>query len=73
MMVLEYVKQELKENLDLMIDKSGKRRGEGTNVKAELESNLNTAETRLAFAQERNNQMERDLVRLKAEIQVSLK
>ena len=72
-MVLESEKLELKEQLDLMIEKSCKRKGEATNLQAELERNLNTAITRLALALERNDKIERDLVRLKEELQVSLK
>ena len=73
MMVLEFEKLKLKEQLDLMIEKYGKRKGEATNLQAELESNLNITENRLALALERNDQMERDLVCLKQEFQVFLK
>ncbi|XP_015087062.1 uncharacterized protein LOC107030207 [Solanum pennellii] len=68
-MVLESEKLELKEQPDFMIEKSRKRKGEAINLQAELESNLNTDETRLSLALERNDQMERELVRLKEELQ----
>ena len=45
-MAIEYEKVELKEQLDLMIEKSDKKKGEATNQQAELESNLNTVLTR---------------------------
>lgn len=66
--VLESEQLELNEKLDLMIEKSSKRKGEATNLQGELESNLNTTETRLALALERDVQMERDLIRLKEEL-----
>jgi len=71
--VLEAENLELKNQLSIMIEKSGKRKGKATSLQAELEANLNTAETRLALALERNDQMERDLVHLKEELQTSLK
>ncbi|KAH0682508.1 hypothetical protein KY290_023330 [Solanum tuberosum] len=71
--VLEAENLELKEQLSIMNEKSGKRKGEATNLQIELEANLNTAETRLALALERNDQMERDLVRLREELKNSLK
>lgn len=49
-MVLKSEKLELKEQLDLMIEISSKRKGEDTNMHAELESNFNTFETRLALS-----------------------
>lgn len=56
-----------------MIDKFGKSKEEATHLQAELENNLNTAKTILALGLEGNDQMERDLVPLKEELQVSLK
>lgn len=56
-----------------MIEKSRKRKGEATNLYAELERNLNTAETRHALELERNDKKERDLIRLKEELYVSYK
>lgn len=49
---------------DLMIKKFGKGKGEDTNLQVELESNLNTVETRLALALEKNDHMVMDLVLL---------
>ncbi|KAH0633623.1 hypothetical protein KY284_036409 [Solanum tuberosum] len=72
-MVLEYENLELKEQLSLMIEKSRKRKGEATSLQVELEASLNTAESILALALERNYQMEKDMVRLKEELQTSLK
>lgn len=43
-----------------MIEKTGKKKGEATNLQAELESNLNKAQTRPALDLERNDKMERD-------------
>ncbi|XP_049360750.1 uncharacterized protein LOC125825454 [Solanum verrucosum] len=60
-MVLESENLELKEQLSLMIEKSGKRKGEVTSLQAELEASLNMAESRLALALERNDHMERDM------------
>lgn len=56
-----------------MIDKFGKSKEEATHLQVELENNLNTAKTILALGLEGNDQMERDLVPLKEELQVSLK
>ena len=71
--VLETENLELKEQLSLMNEKSGKRKGEATRLQIELEASLNTVETRLTLALERNDQMERDLVRLRKELKHSLK
>lgn len=46
--VLESEKLQIREQLDLMIEKSRKINGEVTNLQVELESNLNIAETILA-------------------------
>ncbi|KAH0632619.1 hypothetical protein KY284_035405 [Solanum tuberosum] len=69
---LETENLELKEQLSLMNVKSGKRKGEATSLQIKLEASLNTAETRLALALERNDQMERDLVHLREELKNSL-
>uniref|UniRef100_A0A0V0IPX0 Putative ovule protein n=1 Tax=Solanum chacoense TaxID=4108 RepID=A0A0V0IPX0_SOLCH len=45
--VLEAENLELKNQLSLMIEKSGKRKGEVTSLQTELEASLNTAETQL--------------------------
>ncbi|XP_049358857.1 uncharacterized protein LOC125823532 [Solanum verrucosum] len=71
--VLEAENLELKNQLSIMIEKSGKRKGKATSLQVELEANLNTAETILTLPLERNDQMERDLVHLKEELQTFLK
>ncbi|KAH0689265.1 hypothetical protein KY289_016623 [Solanum tuberosum] len=59
---------------NLMMKKLKKRgKGEASSLQIELENSLNTAETKLALALERNDQLERDLVRLKEELKNSLK
>ena len=50
MVVLEFVKLELKNQMDLMIEKSGKRKGEFTSLQVELVENLKTTKTKLALA-----------------------
>ncbi|KAH0751737.1 hypothetical protein KY285_004885 [Solanum tuberosum] len=70
--VLEVENLELKNQLSIMIEKSGKRKGEDTSLQTELEASLNTTETRLALALERNDQMEKDLVLLREELNTSL-
>ena len=50
----------------------GKERGSFTILQAELEANLNTVETRLTLALERNDHLERDMVQVKKEINTSL-
>ena len=57
----------------MLKEKFGKGKGEASSLQMELEASLNTAETKLAMALERNNQLERDLVRVKEELNKSLK
>ncbi|KAH0683294.1 hypothetical protein KY289_021046 [Solanum tuberosum] len=59
--VLETENLELKEQLSIMNEKSGKRKWEASILQIELEASLNSAETSLALDLERNDQMERDL------------
>lgn len=47
-MVLESEKLQIREQLDLMIEKSRKINGEVTTLQVELESNLNTVKTILS-------------------------
>lgn len=56
-----------------MIEKSGKRKGELTSLQTEVEVSLNTVETRLSLALERNYQLEKDMFLLKEELNTSLK
>ena len=70
---LESEKLELKNQLDIMIAKSRKRKGEFTSLQAELEENLKTVETQLALALERNNHLQRNLVHHKEKLNTSLK
>ncbi|KAH0633286.1 hypothetical protein KY284_036072 [Solanum tuberosum] len=70
--VLEVENLELKEQLSLMNEKYRKSKGEVTSLQAELEASLNSVETRLSLALERNDQMERDLVCLREELKTSL-
>ena len=71
--VLEAKNLELKKRLKMLSEKSGKGKEEASSMQTELEASLNTAETKLAMALERNNQLERDLVRIKEELNKSLK
>ncbi|KAH0691226.1 hypothetical protein KY289_018584 [Solanum tuberosum] len=72
--VLEVENLELENQLSIMIEKSGKKKGEATSLQTELEVSLNTIETRLAIALERNyDPMKRDLVLLREELNTSLK
>ncbi|KAH0688877.1 hypothetical protein KY289_016235 [Solanum tuberosum] len=71
--VLETENLKLKEQLSIMNEKYSIRKGEASSFEKELEASLNTAETRLALALVRNDQMERDLVRLREELKNSLK
>ena len=73
MVVLKSKKLELKNQLDLMIEKSGKRKGESTSLQIEVEENLKTIETKIALALERNSNLERDLVQSKEELTIFLK
>ena len=50
----------------------GKERGSFTSLQAELEANFITIETRLALALERNDHLERDMVKVKEELNTSL-
>ncbi|KAH0648271.1 hypothetical protein KY285_033519 [Solanum tuberosum] len=71
LMVLEA--ENLEQKLKMLSKKCGSGKGEANNLQIELETSLNTAETKLAMALERNNQLERDLVRVKEELNKSLK
>ena len=73
MVVLESEKLKLKNQLDLTIEKSGKKQGESSSLQVELEENLKTTKTKLALALERNNHLDRGLVQLKEELTSSLK
>ncbi|XP_015054944.1 uncharacterized protein LOC107001389 [Solanum pennellii] len=64
--------ESLNENRDKMGEKM-KRKGESTSLQIELEENLKTTETKLALALERNDSLERDLVKLKKELTNILK
>ncbi|KAH0765257.1 hypothetical protein KY285_001128 [Solanum tuberosum] len=57
----------------MLSEKCGSGKGEASSLQIELETSLNIAETKLAMALERNNQLERDLVRVKEELNKSLK
>ena len=71
--VLEAENLELKQRLKMLSKKSGKGKEEASLMQMKLETSLDTAETKLAMALERNNQLERDLVRVKKELNKSLK
>ena len=73
MVVLESEKLELKNRLDIMIDKLGKRKGESTSLQIKLEENQKTSETKIALALERNSNLERDLFQPKEELSNFLK
>ena len=62
---------ELKKRLKMLNEKSGKGKEEASRM--ELEASLNTVETKLPMALERNNQLERDLVCIIEELNISLK
>ncbi|KAH0665359.1 hypothetical protein KY285_026565 [Solanum tuberosum] len=71
--VLETENLELVEKLKMLSEKCGRGKGEAINLQIEQETSLNTDETKLALALERNDQIERDLVRVREELKKSLK
>ncbi|KAH0770354.1 hypothetical protein KY290_014335 [Solanum tuberosum] len=73
LIVLEAKNLELKEKLKMLSEKYGRGKGEASSLQIKLETCLNVAETKLAMAVERNNQLERTLVRVKEELNKSLK
>ncbi|KAH0717127.1 hypothetical protein KY285_013158 [Solanum tuberosum] len=73
LIVLEAENLELREKLKMLSKKCGRGNGEASSLQIDLEISLNTAETKLLVALEKNNQLERDLVRVKEELNKSLK
>ncbi|KAH0771660.1 hypothetical protein KY290_015641 [Solanum tuberosum] len=59
--LLETENLELKEKLKMLSEKSGKGNEEASSLQLELEASMNTVETILALALERNDQMETDM------------
>ena len=53
LMVLEAENLELREKLKMLSEKCGRGKGEASSLQIELETSLNTAETKLAMALER--------------------
>ncbi|KAH0717124.1 hypothetical protein KY285_013155 [Solanum tuberosum] len=72
LIVLEVENLELREKLKMLSKKCGRGNGEASSLQIDLEISLNTAETKLLVALEKNNQLERDLVRVKEELNKSL-
>ncbi|KAH0717452.1 hypothetical protein KY285_013483 [Solanum tuberosum] len=73
LIVLEAENLELWEKLKMLSEKCGRGKGKASGLQIDLETSLNIAETKLAMALERNNQLEKDLVRVKEELNKSLK
>ncbi|KAH0633062.1 hypothetical protein KY284_035848 [Solanum tuberosum] len=73
LIVLEAGNLELREKIKMLSEKCGRGKGEASNLQIDLETSLNTAETKLAMALERNHKLDRDLVRVKEELEKSLK
>ena len=73
LIVLEAENLELKKKLEMLSEKSGKGKGKATSMQIELEASVNIVEAKLSMALDRNNQLERDLVHIKDELNKSLK
>ena len=73
MVVQEYEKIELKNQLHLINEKAGKQKGKFNDLQVELEEKLKTSETNLVLALERSNNLERDIVKLKDDLEKSIK
>ena len=71
--VLEAENLELKQRLKMLSKKSGKGKEKASRMQMKLETSLDTAETKLTMALERNNQLERNLDRVKEELNKSHK
>lgn len=73
LIVLEVENLELKKKLKVFSEKSSIGKGEASIMQMELKASLNTTETKLSMALDRNNQLEKDLVRNKEKLNKSLK
>lgn len=72
MTILEFENLELKEKLKVC-NKILKGKGKVSNLQRKLENQLKSTELKLNMAIERNDQLERDLVHVKKELNKSLK
>ena len=59
--------------MHLINDKAEKQKGKSNSLRIDLEEKLKTSETNLSLALERSNNLERDIVKLKDELEKSLK
>ena len=73
MVVLESDKIELKKQLHLINEKVQKQKEKSNGLQFELEEKLKTSETNLGLALERSNSSEKDIVKLKDELEKSFK
>ena len=73
MLVLEAENLELKKRMKGVTNKTFKGKNEASILQLELENKLHTAEMKTKIALERNLELERDLVRVKEELEKSLK
>ena len=73
MLVLEAKNLELKKRMKGVTNKTFKGKNEASSLQLELENKLHTAEMKTKIALERNLELERDLVRVKEELEKSLK
>ncbi|XP_049344714.1 uncharacterized protein LOC125809119 [Solanum verrucosum] len=73
MVILEAENLELKEKIKGITNTILKGKNEGSSLQLKLENKLHTAEMKMKLALERNLELERDLVRVKEELEKSLK
>ena len=69
---LESDKTELKKQLHLINEKAEKQKGMSNGLQVELEEKLKTYESNLGLALEKSNNLERDIIKLKDELEKSL-
>ncbi|KAH0689668.1 hypothetical protein KY289_017026 [Solanum tuberosum] len=73
LIILEAKNLELREKLKILSEKCGRGKREASSLQIDLETSFNTAETKFSMALEINNQLKRDLVHIKEELNKSLK
>lgn len=73
LVILETKNLDLREKLKMLSEKCDKEKNQESILPLELENNLHTTEMKMRFALERNYVLEKDLVRVKEELDKSLK